>query len=277
MKRFFALALVLLLATPVFADVVEDSAHITGTKGPMCLAVRNDTPSTLTSTDGDYSAIAVDAYGRPLIGAIVPGVAATSLGKAEDATHASGDTGIAVLTRRIDTPATSASNSGDYATLDSDANGATWVHPTGKTTKVCVAITPDTGAYQAADIVGGKLTFAALFQAPNYSGVITDVAITNTEIDGISWDLCVFSADPATSTVADQGALTVTAADAQKIKCLAISDGRSFAASELYQAQGFALGMTSTSGTIYAVLRTNGAPTWAAAQTVNLCLTAIND
>lgn len=195
----------------------------------------------------------------------------------EDSPSSSGMTGIIPLSKRTDTPTTSAGTDGDFAYINSDANGALYTKSTGLTKKVCVAITPDTSAYAANDIVGGKLTFASLFTTPNYTGTITSVEVTNTEIDGIAWDLCFFSADPTGSTVADQGALTLVAADLQKAKCVSVSDGRAFAATSLYQAQSLGLAMTSTTGTIYAVLRTTGTPTWAAAQTVNVCTTAIND
>lgn len=46
---------------------------------------------------------------------------------AEDAAHTTGDKGIQVLTRRIDTVSSSAGTSGDYATLNTDANGNAWV------------------------------------------------------------------------------------------------------------------------------------------------------
>ncbi len=56
--------------------------------------------------------------------AVVPGTGATNLGKAEDAVHASGDTGVAVLAVRKDTAAALAGADGDYAVLEVDANGA---------------------------------------------------------------------------------------------------------------------------------------------------------
>ena len=67
----------------------------------------------------------VAATGIPIT-SIVPGTAATNLGKAEDAAHASGDTGILVLTVRTDTlnPASlPTSATGDYAGLQSDNVG----------------------------------------------------------------------------------------------------------------------------------------------------------
>jgi hypothetical protein len=47
----------------------------------------------------------------------------------EDATHADADPGIAVWCRRIDAPASSASASGKYATLNCGPNGAAYVAP----------------------------------------------------------------------------------------------------------------------------------------------------
>lgn len=54
------------------------------------------------------------------------GTAATSLGKAEDAVAASGDTGVAVLAVRRDTPSSDVSAAGDYATLQVNATGSLW-------------------------------------------------------------------------------------------------------------------------------------------------------
>jgi hypothetical protein len=104
----------------------EDAAHSSGEGGIMALAVRNDADAALSGTDLDYTPLSVDSAGRQKIGAVTPGTAAANLGKAEDAAHNSGDTGIAVLTRRIDAAASSAGTSGDYATLDTDATGRLW-------------------------------------------------------------------------------------------------------------------------------------------------------
>ena len=55
---------------------------------------------------------------------LVPGVAATSLGKAEDAAHTSGDTGIQMLGVRNDNAATAlTSANGDYASVATDITG----------------------------------------------------------------------------------------------------------------------------------------------------------
>lgn len=56
-------------ATELIDDAVhaEDDAHTSTDKGIQILGVRNDTPTVLTSVDGDYSPIAVDDYGRPKV------------------------------------------------------------------------------------------------------------------------------------------------------------------------------------------------------------------
>jgi len=60
------------------------------------------------------------------ITSIIPGTGATNLGKAEDAATASGDTGIAILERRIDTLASSAGTDLDYAFKNQDSIGASY-------------------------------------------------------------------------------------------------------------------------------------------------------
>lgn len=58
---------------------------------------------------------------------IVPGVAATHLGKAEDAVHASGDTGVFVLAVRQDSLVSLAGTTGDYSGLSVDSSGRLYV------------------------------------------------------------------------------------------------------------------------------------------------------
>jgi hypothetical protein len=71
--------------------------------------------------------IQVNADGSINIGSIIPGVGATDLGKAEDAVHASGDTGVQILAVRNDTLASLVDTDGDYAPLQVDASGALYV------------------------------------------------------------------------------------------------------------------------------------------------------
>lgn len=100
---------------------------------------------------------------------IVPGTSATSLGKAEDAVAASGDTGVMALAVRADTAAATGAN-GDYVPLLTDstgrlhvATGATENHigevggvsarPSGNFTRPS-----DTTAYASGDLVANSTT-----------------------------------------------------------------------------------------------------------------------
>jgi len=65
---------------------------------------------------------------------VVPGTAATNLGKAEDAAHSSGDTGVYALGTRQDTPTATSGTSGDYQGAAYTAQGALWATLTPSTT-----------------------------------------------------------------------------------------------------------------------------------------------
>jgi len=54
----------------------------------------------------------------------IPGTGATNLGKAEDAVHSSGDTGVMILGVRRDSASSGVSADGDYCAASFDANGA---------------------------------------------------------------------------------------------------------------------------------------------------------
>src|SRR4051812_11996746 len=79
----------------------EDAVHASGDVGVEVLAVRRDAAAS-SGANGDYVTINSDATGRlwthvGIVDEVVPGVAATDLGKAEDAVHADGDTGVMFL------------------------------------------------------------------------------------------------------------------------------------------------------------------------------------
>lgn len=57
---------------------------------------------------------------------VIPGTTATALGKAEDAAHTTGDTGVMALAVRTDTLAASSGTTADYEPLHTDSIGALW-------------------------------------------------------------------------------------------------------------------------------------------------------
>ena len=69
--------------------------------------------------------VEVDASGnlQTDVNDMTPGVAATSLGKAEDAAHASGNVGVQILSVRQDTAAALGGTDADYQPLITDASG----------------------------------------------------------------------------------------------------------------------------------------------------------
>lgn len=110
----------------------EDAAHASGDTGVMALAVRTGTPTNRSGTDGDYEPLQISSgrlWTSSTVTSLVPGTTATSLGKAEDAAHSSGDTGVMSLAVRSDTLAASSGTTGDYEPLHTTALGALYVAP----------------------------------------------------------------------------------------------------------------------------------------------------
>lgn len=62
---------------------------------------------------------------------VIPGTSATHLGKAEDAAHTSGDTGVYALAVRDTAPAAHSGTDGDYESLHVNDEGGLWTTPTG--------------------------------------------------------------------------------------------------------------------------------------------------
>ena len=88
------------------------------------------------------------------VSAVTPGVAATSLGKAEDAAVASGDTGVFTLSVRRDAAVVSASATGDYSETRVDQYGQRVVVPgvAGATTVTRVTSAATTTSLLAANL-----------------------------------------------------------------------------------------------------------------------------
>jgi hypothetical protein len=132
----------------------EDAASTDGATGVGVLAVRKATPANTSGTDGDYEFLQMSAgrlwasatidaalpAGTNAIGKLaansgvdigdvdvtssIPGTGATNLGKAEDAQHTTGDTGVFILGIRNDDAATTiAGTTADYSGLSTDLKG----------------------------------------------------------------------------------------------------------------------------------------------------------
>lgn len=192
----------------------EDAAHSSGDRGIQVFAVRKDTAAALAGTDGDYAPLEVDADGRLHVIDVNSGTIAAAL-KAEDAAHTTADVGFPLLARRIDTPASSAGTSGDYATVDTDSLGRLWVADPHKVVSVTptVSASPDYAQY---DAVGGKQTLTAA--AIVSGGTVVLESLTVIDIAGVSpqFDILIFDSDPSSATITDNAAF-VPSTDITKV------------------------------------------------------------
>jgi hypothetical protein len=173
----------------------EDTAHSSGDKLTLAGAVRRDSPTSGTSADGDRATINVDSNGRLYVAcdshavtqsgtwniatvttvstvaaigtSVTPGTSAGHLGKAEDAAHSTGDTGVFVLAVRSDTAAQTADTNGDYCGLICDSSGRLHVN-VGNTVTVGSHAVTNAGTF-AVQVDGSALAALQLIDDPVFS------------------------------------------------------------------------------------------------------------
>lgn len=146
------------------ATIAGDTTSIDGkitacNTGAVVLAAGANSIGTLGANSG------VD-IGDVDVTSIVPGVAATNLGKAEDAGHSTGDVGVMSLAVRFDAGGALAGTDLDYAPMQVDANGALRVTGGGGGTEY----TEDVAT--ASPIVGS----AVMFERDDVLSALTPVA-----------------------------------------------------------------------------------------------------
>lgn len=164
----------------------------------------------LSGVDGDGVAT---TFAPPVT--VTPGTGATSLGKAEDAAAASGDTGVMLLGVRADTAAATAAN-GDYVPLLTDGSGRLWANVN--------TLSPGTAAANLGKAEDGAHTSADTGVA--VLAVRRDTAAVGSDADGDYSTLNVDSAGrlytsskvdtalPAgTNNIGDVDVLTIAAGD----------------------------------------------------------------
>ena len=146
-------------------------------------AIRSALPAG-TNAIGKLSANSGVDIGDVDVTSVIPGTSATNLGKAEDAAHSSGDTGVAVWAKRTDTPAASGAD-GDYVTVNSDAAGYLYVTP--RSSGSTGAAPPDRASYSAglgSGATGGFLT--GITVADSFVNVNVTTATTTLLVTGVS-------------------------------------------------------------------------------------------
>src|SRR5581483_9146543 len=261
----------------------EDAAHSSGDVGVMMLAVREASATDLSAgnTDGDYEPLQVDASGRLWVnaGAVTPGTSAANLGKAEDAAHSSGDTGVMMLAVREATATDlSAGNSdGDYEPLQVDASGRLWTHAgvidAGEThvsdPRDVISVTPTvsaSSAYTAGDAVGGKQTLTSAARVSGGKPMLESLTIIDKGNQKAALTILFFDADPSAATITDNsafawstdiakfvGKIDVVTGDYQTIDSKAVATIENLGL--ILKANG--------SANLYAAVLTTGTPTYA--------------
>lgn len=252
----------------------EDAAHTSGDTGVAVLAVRRDSAAVGSGTDGDYSTLNVDSTGRLYVN--------SGTGVAEDAALAGGESGAIALVQRQDTRAVSSGATGDATFLAVNAQGDLYVNTAKTRATLTPTVTVSTSpAYTAGDAVGGKLTFT---NAARFSGgsldiggiVLTDAIAQNAELD-----LVLFDSDPSASTLTDNAAVVVAAADLSKI-CARINLNDYFVLGASGKSATYFFGISQpiklASGTsLYGVLITRSTPTYSGTDNLTLKMTVTQD
>lgn len=158
---------------------------------------------------------------------VIPGVAATNLGKAEDAAHASGDTGVMFLAVRQDTQSNLAAD-GDYLppTIDASGNLRVTLPSTQVASVLDVQTTvtrpSDTTQYAASDAwsnstsapTAGGFTFANAASASGGGGTITDAVIVSSAAPGTTLQGECWLFDQTVTAINDNTAFALSDADA---------------------------------------------------------------
>ena len=146
---------------------------------------------------------------------VIPGTTASALGKAEDAPHADGDTGVLILGVRNHS---GTGSDGDYSAMSVTTTGELRVmthRPLVRSSVASGGLTTSVTAYTAGDQVGTEFTMTGCARTTGGSGYITGVTLVDaTDIIG-AYDVVIF--DSATTPAADNAAASWSDTDALKI------------------------------------------------------------
>lgn len=258
----------------------EDSAHASGEAGMLIFAVRRNSVTSGVDTDGDLATFNVDTNGRLYVNAllaansgvdvgdvdvlsVVPGTSATHLGKAEDAAHSSGDTGVAVFGVRRDTPVNGAGTDGDYATLNLDANGQLYAVAGAPDIAISATPTLDTSAYAAGDSYW--TTAVELAAASRFSGGVTilqSVTVVDKDDQKPAFDLFFFDRTVTFGTA--NGAPSISDTDAgyyQGHVSIAAADYKDLGGVSVACAKGIGLAMKPNATSLFIAAMVSTTPT----------------
>lgn len=188
--------------------ILTDDTGAGGHAQVVKLAISTDGSGTLIPADGT-NGMDVD------VTRVVPGTSATNLGKAEDAAHADGDTGVLILGVRNHG---GAGADGDYSAFSVTTTGELRIMAHRELIKSSTAsggLTTSVTAYGAGDQVGTEFTMASCARASGGSGTIVGAVLYDkNDIIG-AYDIVVFGS--ATTPAADNAAASWSDTDIAKI------------------------------------------------------------
>lgn len=183
-------------------SVNEDVASANADPGTPAYSIRQDTPSGLTSADGDYQPLKTDSVGRLWVNCGTGCAGGTQF--AEDAASANADVGTLAMARRTATPANTSGADLDYEVLQMNS-GRLWVDASGVTLTVASHAVTNAGTFavQSDTELGAAVLLADNISLPT----VPIVGAANLCYDGTNLDLC------RTSTLTEathDGALTAS-------------------------------------------------------------------
>lgn len=146
---------------------------------------------------------------------LVPGTAATKLGKAEDAAHTSGDVGVMALGVIKATPIALGAD-GDYSPPILDELNRLWVRNNGQFAQFTDTTTVDTAIYAGGDLVGGIRTIANWAKATGGGAKLRSVSVWCEDGELAQASLLFFNATPSGGTYTDNLAPVWAAGDFAK-------------------------------------------------------------
>ena len=135
-------------------------------------------------------------------------------------------------------------------------------------------------AYSSGNCVGGKITFSNAVRVAGQGGVIAGVTIRDKAGQNVPYDLFLFDADPTNTTITDKIAVAINTADLAKVIGVVSLTGIVLGAASTMgvltnaPSLGFKLGSGTT---MYGILVTRGAPTYASTSDVSIDLTILPD
>lgn len=183
------------------------------------------------------------------VDAVIPGTSATNLGKAEDSAAGSGDTGVFTLAVRRDAEASTTAD-GDYHELQVNPIGRLKTAQTPRITVVPTMGSQTAGLYSENDFVNAKITLSNIVPFAGGGGEIVLVKVLSKSTQTGTYDVAFFNADPTSTTISDNGAVQINAADLTKLIGWAhCDDVTSHGTGSCHQAANVGLSFKLPSGT----------------------------